>query len=143
MKSRRDFIKQSIGGVALCCGIAVSGATLGACATAVKLNSERKDGLIYADLLGFEEASFALVEDTGLDAPIYVRKISESKFRAVLMKCTHKGCSVDPAGAILVCPCHGAEFSGTGEVLKGPAAERLREFPVSLEGEKLIIDTTK
>jgi nitrite reductase/ring-hydroxylating ferredoxin subunit len=40
--------------------------------------------------------------------------------------CTHQGCSVEPAGRELHCPCHGSRFlAASGAVLHGPAQRPL------------------
>jgi Rieske Fe-S protein len=39
-----------------------------------------------------------------------------------------------------VCPCHGSEYSNTGEVLKGPTQQPLRRLPVMVEGETIAIE---
>lgn len=48
--------------------------------------------------------------------------------------CTHLDClfSWDEVKQTFLCPCHGSEFSFTGQVLKGPASENLRRFAVQL-----------
>lgn len=82
---------------------------------------------------------FVLIKHSKLDSPIYLRKITDTHYRAFLMYCTHKGCEVKPAGNILVCPCHGSQFSGVGKVLSGPADENLHEFKVTLREDKIAI----
>ncbi|MBC7638529.1 MAG: Rieske (2Fe-2S) protein [Rhodoferax sp.] len=48
--------------------------------------------------------------------------------------CTHKGCTVAPAGAKLNCPCHGSVFDAmTGKVLSGPASRALTSVPVTVK----------
>lgn len=48
--------------------------------------------------------------------------------------CTHKGCTVAPAGAKLNCPCHGSVFDAmTGKVLSGPAPRALTSVPVTVK----------
>lgn len=48
--------------------------------------------------------------------------------------CTHKGCTVAPAGAKLNCPCHGSVFDAmTGKVLAGPAPRALTSVPVTVK----------
>jgi cytochrome b6-f complex iron-sulfur subunit len=52
----------------------------------------------------------------------------------------HRGCQVEPAAEHLVCPCHGSEYTNTGEVLKGPTQRPLRRIPVSVVGESIVIE---
>jgi nitrite reductase/ring-hydroxylating ferredoxin subunit len=51
--------------------------------------------------------------------------------------CTHEGCSLadgELEGTTVTCPCHGSQFNvTTGEVLRGPAREPVRSYPVRLE----------
>jgi 3-phenylpropionate/trans-cinnamate dioxygenase ferredoxin subunit len=58
--------------------------------------------------------------------------------------CTHRQCSLTEAsieGEVLVCACHGAEFSMvTGEVLGGPAPEPIDIYRATVTGGQLMID---
>jgi cytochrome b6-f complex iron-sulfur subunit len=52
--------------------------------------------------------------------------------------CTHMGCEVGSYKAdqkMFMCPCHGSEYSNTGEVLKGPAQARLPLFDNKVVGD--------
>lgn len=44
--------------------------------------------------------------------------------------CPHEGCSVLPDTGKLTCPCHGSQFSLSGEVTRGPAQSGLQPFAV-------------
>jgi cytochrome b6-f complex iron-sulfur subunit len=56
-------------------------------------------------------------------------------FRAV---CPHEGCSVLPDAGQLTCPCHGSQFSLSGEVTRGPAQSDLEPFAVRvMDGQVL------
>jgi Rieske Fe-S protein len=54
---------------------------------------------------------------------------------ALSLLCTHAGCDISQDGSVgagsIECFCHGSVFSGTGEVLRGPATEPLPHFAVS------------
>jgi Rieske Fe-S protein len=53
--------------------------------------------------------------------------------------CTHQGCTVEPSGAELGCPCHDSVFDAfTGRVLSGPASRPLAAFPVRVVGTDVV-----
>jgi 3-phenylpropionate/trans-cinnamate dioxygenase ferredoxin component len=58
--------------------------------------------------------------------------------------CTHRGCSLaagDLDATIVTCPCHGSQFDvTTGDVVRGPAREPVRSYPVRLEGAELWVE---
>jgi len=53
--------------------------------------------------------------------------------------CTHLGCAYrwESRKELFVCPCHGSEFSKTGEVVTGPAERPLDQFSTKVEGNRL------
>jgi thiosulfate dehydrogenase [quinone] large subunit len=71
--------------------------------------------------------------------PALVIKMDDGSFVAYDALCTHEGCRVgwDPISAVIVCPCHGAEFDAAdhGAVLAGPTNIPLAELP-------LVVDST-
>ena len=49
--------------------------------------------------------------------------------------CTHAGCTVAPAGSVLVCPCHSSVFKAAdGSKVSGPAPKPLPAVAVRVEG---------
>ena len=58
--------------------------------------------------------------------------------------CTHQGCSLadgELEGTTVTCPCHGSQFDvTTGDVLRGPARDPVRSYPVRLEEGALRIE---
>ena len=119
-------------------GLAASGAAAG-CAGATYLSPTRGPGTVSVDLAEAEAAPWALVELAGSSRPLLLLRDGEGTWRALLARCTHRGCQPDPVGDRLVCPCHGSEFSLRGEVLEGPAERPLRSFPVRREGDRLVV----
>lgn len=85
--------------------------------------------------------SFVLIGNNNESFPICVQKLNENKYVASLMKCTHQGCELNVGGGIYTCPCHGSEFSITGEVLEGPAEENLKTFEINTDNENIYIHT--
>lgn len=75
----------------------------------------------------------------GVKKPILLLRGEGDAYRAILLKCTHVGCTVgyDEAQRALVCPCHGSRFDEAGAPTKGPAKEPLTVYPVTVEGEAL------
>jgi len=84
-------------------------------------------------------------------ARAYISRL-ETGFLALYRKCTHLGCVVPwRAGEVseddLVskgrfnCPCHGSIFNRYGLVRGGPAPRPLDIFPITFEGDKVVVDT--
>jgi cytochrome b6-f complex iron-sulfur subunit len=55
--------------------------------------------------------------------------------------CTHLGCLVnyDEEEKRLVCPCHAGIYDLEGRVLSGPPPRPLQQFPLRVEGNKIIV----
>lgn len=67
--------------------------------------------------------------------------MSDTGPRVFNASCTHLGCNVvwDTAHGNFHCPCHGAVFSGEGQVVSGPVSAPLREVPFEVKEGNLII----
>jgi Rieske Fe-S protein len=68
-------------------------------------------------------------------------RTAQDKFVTVSSVCTHAGCTVHLAGAILQCPCHGSQFRLDGTVMRGPAARPLKSYPTAFDGTNTITVT--
>jgi 3-phenylpropionate/trans-cinnamate dioxygenase ferredoxin component len=90
------------------------------------------------ELEGHELAAFAVAGNRIAIATV------DGAFSAFGDTCTHQGCSLAEgslSGTTVTCPCHGSEFDvTTGEVLRGPAREPVRSYPVRLEGGALRVE---
>jgi cytochrome b6-f complex iron-sulfur subunit len=64
------------------------------------------------------------------------------KYIALSKACTHQGSSIvfDSAANHFVCNNHGATFSTSGAVTKGPASSSLKIYKVTKEGDILTIE---
>lgn len=125
--------------------VAACGAlALGACARFHYVSSELRDGAIVVSTRELADRDGVLVEHASLAFPLFVARGGDAGYTAVLTRCMHRGCTVEPADGHLVCPCHGSEYSPSGAVLKGPTEQPLIAFPVRVEGERiLILDTQR
>src|SRR5918999_5163731 len=66
----------------------------------------------------------------------------DGRLFAIDEMCTHEQCSLVEEGTldgpVVTCGCHGAQFDvRTGEVLAAPAVERLRAYPVRVDGDEI------
>jgi Rieske Fe-S protein len=100
-------------------------------------------GEIRVPLMGVGEtvtASANLVG--GLQTPLAVTRVSQTEVVAVSRICTHEACTVNlptSSGGTLDCPCHGSRFRTTGQVVNGPAARALFQFPARIQGNEVVI----
>ena len=70
---------------------------------------------------------------------VVLRRTSDTEVVALTAICTHSGCTVRAAGALLVCPCHRSEFDAvTGAVRQGPAQEALAPVAVRVEAGQVL-----
>jgi len=123
----------------ICSGIGVS-FILESCSNIKYIEATLENQQLMVNKSGFEESTFVVVRNKKLPAPIYLNKENNGSYMALLMLCTHKECTLKPTGNFLSCPCHGSEFSNTGQVLKSPAEENLRTYSVSIDEENIYIN---
>lgn len=83
-----------------------------------------KNGKIFA----FNSDKVIIVNDNG-------------KLTACSAVCTHMGCLVhwDAKENQIACPCHGAKYQQTGEIISGPQPLPLRVYKAKVVGDDLII----
>jgi Rieske Fe-S protein len=87
-----------------------------------------------------EPGGHVRVRPEGDASPIYVLALDDGGWAALSPICTHQGCTVDISGSRLVCPCHGSTYDREGNVLRGPAPQALRRFPVERTSDGITID---
>lgn len=140
--TRKEFLGQTA-------ALAVLGASTGTLATLltgcttvryVSGVENTSANAVTVPLTEFADGAFVVVRKGGkLPAPVYLCKHADGTFSALVMKCTHKGCEVRPAGDLLICPCHGSEFTNKGVVLSPPALENLLSFRTSVDAASVTI----
>ncbi len=67
----------------------------------------------------------------------------EGDLLALYQKCPHLGCRVPycETSGRFECPCHGSVYNRKGEYLRGPAPRGMDSFGVSVEKDKVLVDT--
>ena len=89
------------------------------------------------------------------DGKFYIAHVPEGLL-AIYWRCTHLGCTTPWAGdeefqlpsgerlqGIFHCPCHGAIYTPTGQVVAGPAPRPLDLMELTIDGGKVVVDTGK
>jgi cytochrome b6-f complex iron-sulfur subunit len=125
------------------CACAGAGLALGGCVSMVTHPVPVNDGRVRLSLASYPDlakpdGAIRIMPSAAAD-PIYVVAAGGQEYRALSPICTHRGCTVEVQGARLVCPCHGSTYDREGKVLRGPAERALTSYPVTRDGDTLVI----
>lgn len=141
---RKKFIKSC--GFACIGGAAMAGLLTG-CLPHKLLSGEIAGDDLIVPIADFETKAgnekhykkYIVVQNELLQYPICVYRFNENEYTALWMRCTHQGAELQVFGDKLQCPAHGSEFTNKGIVQSGPADNRLRAFPITIEKSQLRI----
>ena len=139
---RREFFRsmQGLAAIALCASWPV--AALGCASYRYVSAAVERDRLVIRRI-DFGAEPYALVEHPTIPRAVFVHRQPDGSHAAVLTRCSHQGCQVEPVGDRLACPCHGSEYRFTGEVLQGPAERPLQRYEVTADSDYIYIHLTK
>lgn len=133
---RREFL-----GV---CGGAVASIATGACASLMVQRVAATGGQVRLSIAEHAELrardGVLAVQPDGFTDPILILRLGDGRYAALSPICTHRGCTVEPSGDRLECPCHGSTYDREGKVLIGPAERALSRYPAVVEGDALVIN---
>jgi len=75
----------------------------------------------------------------------YLVRLEDGGFLALSCTCTHLGCTVPwiEAEKRFRCPCHASAFDIRGEVLQAPAGRALDMYPITIENNRVMVDTNR
>jgi len=140
--SRRNFLESGV--------VAIAASACGGCAL---FGSRKPDAVVQEDEGALKldkpdsEALLAsvtsrLIQPKGTSEKILVVHRGGGKLSAVSAICTHMGCNVnyDIELGLLVCPCHGSQFSLEGQKIKGPATRPLKQYSVQARDGQIVIN---
>ncbi len=136
---RRDFLLNSC---RACLGLlAVPAlASLEGCAdTKAMTGMTESKGLITVPLADIADKPGVTIHPKSLPDAVLVTKHSDGTYKALSLRCPHKGGAVQSNGVELECGLHHSTFDMDGNVTKGPAKSNLTSFPVEVVGDKLVI----
>ncbi len=80
-----------------------------------------------------------MIKTPALGFPIVLYRFSETEFSALLLQCTHQSVELSVNGDLLSCSGHGSEFTNRGEIVQGPADQKLKSFPVTSDANNVYI----
>lgn len=128
---RRDFIKKGCQA-----GIAVIGICMlpMGCKTTSILET---DGKITIPLSSFKNENLVAITTTNTHQRILIRKLDETNYTAMSLRCTHKGAELKLEKEHLVCPSHGSIFDLEGKVSNGPAKRPLPVYETKVNAGNL------
>lgn len=134
-RDRREFLKTAgavVGGITIFGSLA---SALEGCATGLRAANTAPS--MEVDVAALSSDNMALVAaDPGPDgASVLIHRQSSDLYAAYSMKCSHRGCNVNPPDAqnVLTCPCHGSQYDLNGKVLQGPATQNLSAYRVTYD----------
>ena len=139
--SRRDFLESGVA--------AIVASACGGCAL---FGSRKPDAVIQEDegVLRLDKpdsesllasVTSRLIQPKGTNEKILVVHRGGGKLSAVSAICTHMACNVnyDTELGLIVCPCHGSQYSLEGQNIEGPAQRPLKQYNVETEGGQIVI----
>jgi cytochrome b6-f complex iron-sulfur subunit len=140
--TRRQFVKQTVVGFGTVAIGTFAMQVLASCSTSNPAgpSGNNNDTTLTVDIslaenqaLSVVGGTIALMSNDIDNAGLLLIRESQLKVRAFSRECTHNQCTVDAfANGKSVCPCHGSEYDTTGNVTKGPAPSRLKEYDTEL-----------
>ena len=87
-----------------------------------------------------KQRKYVLIKNEKLEFPICLYRLEDASYSALYLKCTHRGCEVQPQSDHLLCPCHQSEFDLQGKVLSPPAEANLKSFNVTSDDNNIYIE---
>lgn len=83
-----------------------------------------------------------VVRHEKLDFPVAIYRTNTTDYRAFMLRCTHQGSELNVYGDLISCSAHGSEFDNMGNVMQGPAEQRLKQYAVRATSDNLYIPLT-
>jgi Rieske Fe-S protein len=141
--NRRAFIKQTCTLCASLIGIVVLPGAIQSCAPIVMQKSVIENGKIVVQRSVFSvENKLVVLRNPSLEFDIAVVWLETDVYKAFELQCTHQANALLPTKSGFFCSAHGSSFSFDGKVKNEPALRDLKEYPIQMNSEQLIIQLT-
>lgn len=140
--SRRSFLSKTWIGLGIVALLQFLAGTAFFLSSSRKRTDSSESQIVAAGVIAdFPPGSVTLIAKGHL----YLSRLDDGGFLAISRKCTHLGCAVPWVAERqqFECPCHSSIFDITGEVLKSPAPRALDLYPVTIDGDLVMIDIGK
>lgn len=138
-QSRREFIKTSAAGACVLAGLGLVGFLESCVSTKNVVAVKQENGKITVPLKEWETQKMKILLAPDMQFGIAVIKVSDTNYRALSMRCTHRNVELNANPGGFNCPAHGSAFDLEGNVTNGPAAEPLQKYVTAIEGENLVV----
>lgn len=140
MQSRRNFIKQSCTLCASIAGMGILTSQLSSCTALPMCKGDICKGVISVPIISFTDKNkIVIVRNKQLDYDILLVKLTDDKYEALLMKCTHQDNPLTANQNGLFCSAHGSTFDLNGMVTKEPALNPLKKFKTKVNNSSIEI----
>ncbi len=96
-----------------------------------------ENGLLRVPVDRLSNRDRVLIKAKGIADKLLLVKGTDERYTALVMNCPHKNGPVSEKNGQLVCAWHGSTFDDDGKVLKGPAKNDLKRYPVERVGDML------
>ncbi len=141
---RSEFIKKC--GVA-CLGAVGLSAMIQSCSPAQQLNAPIVNNQLVVPLSAFQNKAksgeqyrrYLILRNEQLNYPLVLFRDPAEQYTALLLRCSHQFNELNVNGELLTCPAHGSEFDSKGNVVSGPAEDKLRSFHTTTDNQNIYI----
>ncbi len=123
---RREFIAQAT--------LLAAAALLTSCVQATA-PSTGPVTVVLANFPGLGTVGTIVVVDNGASSgrPIVAIRTGASAFLALSLVCPHRGCTIGVTGSSFQCPCHGAQFNGSGIWTGGQGTSNMYRYATTYD----------
>ena len=126
-------------------GLSTAGLILGSCLGGCKKENEGGNAPTVDFTFDLNDPNYSVLNNHGeykYINGVVVARTTSGILIAVSQSCTHEGQTVffNSSTDGFTCPAHGAQFSSTGDVTRGPASSPLKQYTVTITGTSVRVN---